>query len=160
MQDLDEIKRHLHYDPATGAITYKGKTFDTAAPSTGYVHVAAGGRLRRAHRLAFLYMEGILPEEEVDHINGNRADNRWSNLRKVTKAENSRNQGLAKNNTSGYVGVTWSEHNQKWRATIKVDYKRMHLGYFRYKFDALSARLEAERKFGFHPNHGKREAYA
>ena len=92
---------------------------------------------------------------EVDHINGIRTDNRIENLREVTRRENMRNKRVSVANSSGITGVGWSSAKQKWRACIKVDGKFIHLGYFEEKRAAIAAREEANRKYGFHENHGK-----
>lgn len=85
--------------------------------------------------------------EYVDHIDGNFDDNRKINLRICNNAENNRNRGLQKNNTSGYSGVGWAKREQKWRVRIKVDGKEKHLGYFDNKNDAILAKKHAEEKY-------------
>ena len=75
----------------------------------------------------------------VDHINGNPLDNRKSNLRICTNAENQRNRGVNKNNTSGYKGVCWAKQNKKWKARIKHNGKLIHLGYYKDKEEAARA---------------------
>lgn len=85
--------------------------------------------------------------EYVDHIDGNFDDYRKTNLRICNNAENNRNRGLQKNNTSGYPGVNWAKREQKWRARIKVDGKEKHLGYFDDKNDAIAAKKYAEEKY-------------
>lgn len=84
---------------------------------------------------------------DVDHINGNPLDNRRSNLRICTHKENSRNTKLAKNNTSGAIGVRWDKTKNKWLARIKVDYKDIHIGRFNNFKDAVKARKDAEIKY-------------
>lgn len=85
--------------------------------------------------------------EHVDHINGNKKDNRKSNLRIATSSQNSRNIGLRKNNTTGYKGVIYEKKRDKWRAEIKKDYKSIFLGYFDTKEDAAKAYNEASMKY-------------
>jgi len=80
----------------------------------------------------------------TDHINRNRLDNRKSNLRKVTSAENSYNKSLYTTNTSGITGIHWVERINRWEAYIQKDYKKINLGYFSEKEDAMNARKEAE----------------
>lgn len=83
------------------------------------------------HRIAWYMATGVDPIDfELDHINGDKTDNRICNLRRATRADNNRNQTKRKNNTSGYKGVSWSKTYSKWVAYIGVDWKRQHLGYF------------------------------
>jgi HNH endonuclease/AP2 domain len=79
------------------------------------------------------------PKPHIDHINGNRLDNRKSNLRIVTQAQNTQNRGLNTNNKSGYKGVTWSKESNKWVAGLTLNKKKYHLGYFADKHDAAKA---------------------
>jgi hypothetical protein len=81
----------------------------------GYSIIGIDRRTYRAHRLAWLWMTGEWPERDVDHINRNPLDNRWSNLRLATKSQNMRNHGLFKTNTSGTNGVFWDKAVRKWR---------------------------------------------
>lgn len=83
----------------------------------------------------------------VDHINGNGLDNRRSNLRIATNAQNARNQGLSKNNKSGYKGVILKKETGRWRARIRVDFKIIHLGYFSTSEEAAEAYNEAANKY-------------
>jgi len=123
--------------------------------NNGYVRINNFGKLYQAHRLAFLYMEGTYPDEQVDHIDHNRGNNKWSNLRPATHSENSRNLSLSSRNTSNIIGVYWYKGYQKWRAAIKINGKFKHIGYFSKKTDATKARKQAEIKYGFHANHGQ-----
>jgi HNH endonuclease/AP2 domain len=100
-------------------------------------------------------MTGHLPTLEIDHINGDRDDNRWINLRQVTASVNMKNLPLPRTNKSGTPGVIWHKRDEKWQASIKVDRRTVHLGYFESKQDAIAARKVAERQYGFHPNHGR-----
>ncbi len=155
------LKEYLKYDPLTGVFVWrvsrgaKKKTGDEAGyvQPTGYKCIGLLGKRYLAHRLAFLYMEGVFPKDEVDHLDHNRADNRWANLRHADRATNARNRSLSKNNTSRTTGVYW--YKRKWVAYIKVNGKRYHLGRsFDYQ-EAVARRKAAERKYGFHENHGK-----
>lgn len=84
---------------------------------------------------------GLKPDDglQVDHRNRNRLDNRRTNLRIVTHAQNMHNKSLYCNSTSGFRGVTWSQTRKQWRARVGVDGKRIHLGYFKHKHDAAEA---------------------
>lgn len=105
--------------------------------------------------LVWLMFNGYLPKGEIDHINGIRSDNRIENLREVTRVENSRNQQIKSNNVSGAIGVRFNQHIDKWESYIKVNYKKIHLGSFNSKQSAIKARKDAEKKYGFHENHGR-----
>ncbi len=87
--------------------------------------------------------------KEIDHIDGNGLNNKWSNLRSVSHSINAKNQKKHKNNTSGNSGVTFRKDSNKWRARIMVNDKSISLGTFLKKEDALSARIEAENKYYF-----------
>lgn len=101
------------------------------------------GKKQWLHR----YIMDATKGEYVDHIDGNFDDYRKINLRICNNAENNRNRGLQKNNTSGYSGIGWAKREQKWRARIKVDGKEIHLGYFKNKNDAILAKKHAEEKY-------------
>jgi hypothetical protein len=96
------------------------------------------------------------PKLEIDHIGQDSLDNRIKNLRLVTRRENALNQKQSKKNTSGQTGVSWNKRAKMWVAYIKIDGKLIHLGYYIEKEDAIKARKEAEIKYGFHENHGKK----
>lgn len=97
----------------------------------------------RAHRAIWAIHYGAWPADQIDHINGNRADNRLSNLREANNAENQRNRGAQGNNTSGVKGVSWNKSNSRWQAHIKVSGRKYHLGYFGSIEDAATARASA-----------------
>ncbi len=97
----------------------------------GYRQIGINRRLYKKHRLAWLYMTGAWPRHEIDHINGDRGDNRFCNLREATASENRRNMRKRVNNTSGYKGVSLDAERGLWRARITVDGKDKLLGRFR-----------------------------
>ena len=109
-----------------------------------------GGGQYRSHRIAYLYVLGCWPDEEVDHINGNRSDNSWINLRPVTSKQNSRNSSLTKLNTSGFAGVGYHKKRKQWRARIAS----RHLGWFKTKEEAISARMADPEFKTFTKRHG------
>jgi len=106
-----------------------------------------------AHMLAWLIVYGEWPNGQIDHINGDRLDNRIKNLRVVTQQQNAFNRVLYKNNSSGVKGVSWSIAQQAWHAQIRVTGKRIHLGFFKSKNDAANAYAAASAKF--HGEFGK-----
>lgn len=160
----------MHYNPQTGEFTwlnptsfrvkkgdivgYSHKTQDGKT----YIQTAIDGVKYYAHRLAWFYMEGCWPDGQIDHINGDGTDNRWCNMRVVTHHDNSKNQKLRSTNTSGVVGVFWSEERQKWCASITVKGKSIALGRYDDMVDAIDARRKAELEHRFHENHGSERA--
>jgi hypothetical protein len=133
---------------------HAGKNALNCVNGAGYRY----GRIFRspimAHRAIWCLANDGWPKDQIDHINGNREDNRLVNLRNVTKLENSRNQRIRKENTSGVLGVYWLKNAKKWRAFVCVDYKKIHLGVFDDFEEAVLVRKEAEKKYGFHKNNG------
>ena len=89
-------------------------------------------------------MGGYIPENQVDHIDRNRLNNKWSNLREVSNRCNLQNCNLSKNNTSGVNGVYWNKKLNKWRSLITVNKKHKHLGFFEDFDDAVRARYNEE----------------
>lgn len=170
MITYEEVHRFFNYDKDTGEFkriafvrndgtAYRRTSQIKSRHHSGYYITVVNGKRYRVHHLIFLYMTGKLPEGDVDHINGNRIDNRWVNLRVVTKAENQKNQGVRRDNTSGITGVYYYPPLNKYHAQITVDGKRIHLGYFSTKEEAIVVREKAKRRFGFHQNHGCRESW-
>lgn len=153
------LKELLHYDPETGIFTRRigsgGKLAGSIAgsrDSCGYLQSKVDGRGHLNHRLAFLYTTGMFPPAHIDHINGVVDDNRWCNLRHTSRSENLHNQGEPRrDNTSGFLGVSWSKDKQKWRAQIKLHGRIYHLGYFDDPAVAHAAYLAA--KDNLHPTH-------
>jgi hypothetical protein len=117
--------------------------------ATGYRHVTWMGKPHKVHRLIFLLEHGYLPKE-IDHINGDRQDNRLENLREATRSENQYNKGMCKNNTSGFRGVSWHKHSKAWLVRLCVNGKSKIIGYFK---DLELAGLVADEARALH--HGK-----
>lgn len=161
-----QLKEVLHYCPETGVFTWLvsgGRARKGAEAGCVHCNTASGKLYRRVmvcgrrfseHRLAFLYMTGALPEDQVDHEDGNGCNNVWTNLRAVTNAENQKNMRRSSRNISGAVGVSWVKTRRKWYAYISVKSNNKHLGFFHNKEDAIAARKAAEVFYGFHENHG------
>ncbi len=97
-----------------------------------------------AHRLAWLFVHGVWPKEQIDHRNGIRDDNRFVNLREATLAENNQNRGVSPRNTSGHTGVYFNKKTGKWHAEIMTNRRKKHLGCFNDIEDAISARKAAK----------------
>jgi hypothetical protein len=102
-------------------------TFAGSVKKGGYVVLHVGSKSYFAHRLAFLYMEGFCTENDIDHIDGDRANNRWINLREASSRCNGQNRKIAKNNTSGVVGVTWHKLSKKWMASLMISGKTIYV---------------------------------
>jgi len=174
--ELKLLREAVSYDPETGVLTWLERPAahfkTTRAASTmnstfagkpAFIYVnnhgyKMGGIFNKkitAHRAAFALMTGRWPDEEIDHINGNRSDNRWENLREVTAFQNHQNQKKPKHNKSGFIGVSWNKASEKWVAYIGANGEFLHLGFFPCVTSAAIARRAAEVKFGFHENHGR-----
>lgn len=163
------LRKLFRYEPLTGVLywlprldahpgwntKYAGREAFSVDASTGYRSGSACGFNLLAHRVAWAMQTGEWPSGEIDHINGNRSDNRWANLRAVPKAENAKNQRLRATNASGAMGVMWIAERGKWRARIMVGGRNQSLGCFDTFNEACEARKAAEARLGFHENHGK-----
>lgn len=147
MLTQEHLKSLLHYDPETGIFTNrvarsKRSKIGSIAGSkekTGYTRIIIGYKRYRAHRLAWLYMTGEMPEKMIDHKNGIKSDDRFCNLRQAIMSENKFNQGKQLNNISGHKGVSLHRQTGKWRARGNKDGKEFHLGLFKSKEDAIDA---------------------
>ena len=155
-----ELKDTFSYDPNVGDfIRLKSPRGDRvgkvagATDSHGHIQIKIKGKLYLAHRLAWLYMTGSFPDHQIDHIDHNRSNNKWDNLRPVSNATNCKNRGMHSKNTSGHVGVGYHKLIGKWMAYATVNYKR-ELSYHDTKEEAITARQEMSERHGFHPNHG------
>jgi len=150
----EELVKHLEYDPKTGVFTRKvsGKKADTDM-TIGYkrVRITISGVKYEilSHRLAMYMVYGTWPCDEVDHINGDRKDNRIVNLRYADRSENMRNTRRRSDNTSGITGIR--KHQNGWRVSISKKY----VGYYGCFAKAVKARKKAELEHGYHTNHGR-----
>lgn len=134
---------------------YAGKEAFTAFGARGYLTGMVMGRSLLAHRVIWKMVTGEDPDE-IDHISGERANNRFANLRAVDHRQNSRNRGVSTKNTSGSVGVHWCRRRKTWKAQIRANGDTHYLGHFQTKEAAVLARKSAERRMDFHPNHGRK----
>ena len=163
-QELRKIAmERLSYDSRTGLFKWKIRAASHVPKGsragtlhkTGYVRIKILGRSYRAHRLAWLIMYGSFPPDQIDHINGVKHDNRIINLRAVTPAENNRNRAFDIRNKSGHIGISYNKKTNRWLARIGGNHKRVNLGHFENKEDAIEARRIAEINYNYHPNHGR-----
>ncbi|HGV3510350.1 HNH endonuclease [Klebsiella pneumoniae] len=157
------LQEVLHYSPDTGVFTWqlsnsnRVRVGGTAGSpnSGGYILIWVDRKSYPAHRLAWFYVNGKWPENEIDHINGVKFDNRICNLRQATHAENCRNRSMKKNNTSGVKGVSREGRLNKWRAECMVNGKQHRLGLFSSLTEADKAvRQFREIHHGDFANHG------
>lgn len=155
MLTAEHLRSILSYDPETGAFTWLisprnnvavGDTTGVTAAPNGYCFVEISGRRYRAHRLAWLYVYGEWPSNEIDHRNRVRHDNRWVNLRPATSKQNKENRSPDRRNKSGHRGISWHAGASKWQAHIAHKY----LGVFADLDAAVTARKAAERELFTH----------
>ena len=150
MLTAERLREVLNYDPETGSfIRLASKTrTDWVGRSAGgvvgngYWLVSVDNKRYYGHRLAWLYMTGAWPENEIDHINRNRTDNSWPNLREATSSQNKANTGPMRRNTSGLKGVYWSAAANKYFSALSGKY----LGLFNSREEASVAYMAAARE--------------
>lgn len=147
----DDVRAALRYDPLTGDFYRWGKTTALGTLNAGgYVIISLFGWTFRAHRLAWLYVNGVWPSELIDHINGSRIDNRIANLREVSDAVNCQNLRAPKShNRSGFLGVLWCPKSKKWLARITVAGKAQVIGRYADPEQASASYWEAKKRL--HP---------
>ena len=149
------LRSVLHYDQESGVFTWKVSTgprvkagyIAGSVNGGGYQQITVQSRPYQAHRLAWLYIRGSWPTDQIDHINRIRTDNRIENLRDVSHKQNGQNRSKSSTNTSGHPGVSWNKQRSKWRAEIKHNQKHIHLGYFSILEEAIAARKAAEKLY-------------
>lgn len=158
------LQELFNYSPVTGIFTRRkarsnrvkvGEVAGCYSDSSGYVQISVNKKVYRAHQLAWIYVHGTPPIGYLDHINGDKHDNRIANLRLATAQQNAANSRRPSHNrSSGVKGVTWFRPVKKWMAHITIDQRQIYLGYFTDKEDAIKARLDAaERYFGEFAKH-------
>lgn len=144
--EAESLRLRLLYDPETGLFTWRPRpcwakdslrwnkryagTTAGSPNKDGYVHIKIDGRLYGAHRLAWLIVHGTLSAAEIDHRNGDRADNRISNLREATRRQQMHNLKRPATNTSGFKGASFHKRAGRWAANIHHGGRARHLGYF------------------------------
>lgn len=150
----ERVLELLSYDSETGKFAWRldrnqnVRAGDVAGRThrTGYVYIRVDGQLVLAHRLAWLVAHGSWADLQIDHVDGNRANNAIRNLRVVTQSVNSQNQRRARSdNSTGLLGVTYHRSKSKYAAQINIGGRNRHLGYFADKHEAHAAYLDAKR---------------
>lgn len=171
----EELLELFKYDPDTGELWHRtrkrerfkkehhwkawntrfaGKKAGHLSPS-GYIRTKLDGRLLNTHRVIFKIVTGRDPENYIDHLNGDKTDNRFENLRDVEPSENNKNCYIQANNTSGFNGVNFYTPLQKWCASGRLNKKRIHLGYFDTPEEAHCARHAWDIEQGYSERHGE-----
>jgi hypothetical protein len=156
------LQKMFIYNKDTGIVTRRVTVSPNAKKgdivgsldSCGYLQFSMDYKMYKLHRIIWTYIHGDIPDE-IDHINGDKTDNRLCNLRNVTRCDNLKNKPIYRNNKSGVLGVHWQSGRGKWVAKIDVNGKRIHLGSFKDLNEAISARRNAEVLYNFHKNHGR-----
>lgn len=162
MLTQERVKELLDYCPETGNFIrikpLKGAKLYAVVGSTnndGYISISVDNKRYQAHNLVWLFVHGNLPEQQIDHINGLRNDNRLSNLREVSHAENQKNKKLDKRNQFGYPGIRKGKREGSFRVYIGINKNKLDLGTYPTLEEAIKVRQQAEIKYGFHENHGR-----
>lgn len=152
---LTKIDELFNYCPETGKLTCKVDRHRSVKAGTEIKHNArVNGKRKKAYHIIWKLMTGHWPKGVIDHIDGDRSNNAWSNLRDVSQAENTRNRSVSRSTKSGVLGVR--QHTSgRWVARIVVGGKEMHIGVYDTKQEAVAARKIADAKYGFHKNHGR-----
>jgi hypothetical protein len=163
-----ELKEILRYNQDTGLFYWNspgvGRKNILTRPAgslrlNGYVGICINQKAYYAHRLAWLYVTGLFPTNQIDHINHNRSDNRFINLREASNSTNGVNQSLSSNNKSGFNGVSWDKRRRKFISYIMKEGKSYYLGAFNAPEEASEAYKEKAKELGFHENHGIKSSY-
>ena len=171
----EELQDRMTYHRSTGVFTWQERaTINTTSQrevrrwntrfagkaagcrtSNGYIAITVNDVWFLAHRLAWLYVTGRLPHDQIDHIDGDGTNNSFSNLREVDNQGNARNRKVPASCKTGVTGVRWRSERNKWASMIMVSKERIALGHYTDFFEACCARKSAELKYGFHVNHGR-----
>lgn len=151
---IARVRELLDYEPETGFFRWKVKRrhgisvghIAGSENSSGYIQITIDGRLYVAHRIAWVWVHGSEPPDEIDHINGVRDDNRIANLRAATHRQNSQNRSRRRDNESGFKGVHLHRKSGRWRALIYSNGRNIHLGLFATREKAYAAYVAAARQ--------------
>ncbi|EOW6163946.1 TPA: HNH endonuclease [Klebsiella pneumoniae] len=157
MINSNELRALLTYDKDTGVFRRNtssgGQEIGSIAGTIskhGYIRIRIKNKAYFAHRLAWLYEYGVWPENEIDHINGEKSDNRLINLREASRSGNNHNKKHQKNSASGVKGVSWSKKDKRWHARCRANKQTVYFGSFMDLEEAMLAVIKAREKY-----HGK-----
>ncbi len=174
LPDVERLHSVLAYDPISGVLFWKhrdrgefkslraqrawnaryaGKPAGSLS-GDGYTQIIIDSKSYLAHRVIWKMQTGRDPQNEIDHENHIRRDNRWANLRDVTSGDNNKNASLPAHNRSSVVGVGFMKAKGKWRARIGSGKQVQYLGLYSTFQEAVAVRKLAEKAEGFHENHG------
>lgn len=145
MIGLEALKKRLHYDPESGLWTRFNRPGRVGTVHLGYIFIHICGEKYSAHRLAWFYMTGEWPSNDIDHRDTNRSNNRWINLRLATKSQNGANRHPQRNNHSGIKGVR-QMRSGRWEARIRINDKPTYLGRYDTAEEAKTAYLKVALK--------------
>lgn len=157
------LKEYFSYSPETGDFVWiknqrprgkKGQQAGWLHEKTGYKVLSICGVKYLQHRAAWYFQYGVMPAN-IDHINGNKTDNRIVNLRAVDHGVNMKNLPRRIDNKTGCMGIYWQPKVQRWAVRIAASKKERHVGLFEDRFEALAARKKAETANHYHANHGR-----
>lgn len=148
------LQQVLNYNPETGVFTW-AVCFGNARinmvagsiKSNGYISIGVDKKRYHAHRLAWLYVYGEWPKNDIDHVNRDKTDNRIANLRVVSRSVNLVNTSRRQNNKSGYKGIWWDKNRQNWQVRISVDKQQKNLGCVKTLDEAVALRKAAEKSY-------------
>lgn len=151
---VERLRELYRYDPETGEFTHlrgtgRGRVGTIAGTrrNTGYWTLEVDGVRYLAHRLAWFYVTGAWPAEFIDHIDRDRTNNRFSNLREATPVQNQMNKSSRRGSYSRFVGVTFCQRKKKWKAQIGINRRMIALGYFDTEEAAAAAYQAAKPKY-------------
>lgn len=160
---MKDILKYFVYNTKTGLLHWavdkqRVRKGDVAGYTTsqGYIYVQVDGKLYPSHRLVYLMFNDVdIGENHIDHIDGNKTNNRIENLRLVSPAINNRNKPMTSRNKSGEMGVSWHKGLGRWRVQLNTDSGKTHLGYFDDIESAVKVRDVAYKKHGYTTGHGR-----
>jgi hypothetical protein len=150
------VRELLNYDLDTGVFTWRHSRRGLKAGAVagrisgaGYWQLCIDSAYFYAHRVAWLYVTGEWPKSQIDHIDLDKKNNRFANLRNADRVQNQGNRPMSRHNASGIKGVRWNRHVQKWQARLTDDGRDRHLGHFDNITEASAAyQTAATKKFG------------
>lgn len=152
---VEYLRSAIHYDALEGIFIWKHRSNKSKALNArmagkfagcdngnGYIFIIIDRKAYLAHRIAWAIVTGKWPDKDIDHKDGNRANNRWTNLRLASRSQNCMNRKIPINNSSGFKGVCWDKNNKKWTAYIMANGKNHYLGLFNTPQQAHAERIK------------------